>query len=287
MRGLLRSKPNMLAGVIIAISLLILSIIFPTAGTADDKPCVYALGDSLTASYGPLLADILPSFNIINAGLGGQSSSSIAARAGAIMVSVSMDATTQFGGVIHVSSVQPDILAYSGDETFLFGRLAGAIGRLVWNKKTGYHFEPSEPRTFIPRGNFPFVVQRTIFERCILVLWAGRNDFRAPAHVLQNIESIVSLWKHSDRQYYVLGIINGTDEGPTTVEYSKITELNKVLSQKYGNNYVDVQSLLVGAQTERGPYVIPKDLRADHVHLNSKGNGILANHLKQIIQLSR
>ncbi|WP_368508519.1 hypothetical protein [Bradyrhizobium lupini] len=255
------------------------------------SPCIYALGDSLTAAYAPELATRLPEIEVINAGLGGQSSRSIAARAGAIPVTVVMDVRTPSLDGLTIKSVQPEILAFSGLNAAVEGKLSGVPGRLSWNRATGYRFQP---RTATPRGtaaeNSKFEADPSAFADCTLVLWAGRNGFQRVDDVLSDIAAIVLHWR--TQRFYILSIPNAADEPRGSASYAQIQAINEALHSKYNDNYLDIRRALIDRGntlecqptcTSNADDIIPVALRSDRIHLNLHGNRFVAETIRDLI----
>ncbi len=75
------------------------------------------------------------------------------------------------------------------------------------------------------------------------VIWAGRNNFNAPATVLSDIAAMVA----TNSRFIILSILNEDviNEWNGAVNYLAITSLNNSLAAAYPNNYIDIRSILV------------------------------------------
>jgi len=262
--------------------------IFLTASAAYALPnssCIYALGDSLTSAYAPELAAALPERKVINAGLGGQGSASVAARTGAtpIQVTIENNILPETGSAL-VTTISPDPLAFSGKDSFEEGVIAGVAGQLTWNRYLGYRFRRLAPGPVTRvEQKTDFVVDRSLFRDCILILWVGRNDYEYAEIVQSNIKAIVDAWRNRNLPFLVLSILNGDGEGRGTRAYNMINDLNQRLYQTYGLAYVDIRRTLI-QHGQSADDTVPEALRSDHIHLNKTGNQIVAQELKRRIQ---
>jgi lysophospholipase L1-like esterase len=119
------------------------------------------------------------------------------------------------------------------------------------------------------------------------IIWAGRNNFSAPATVKADIAAMVASLGHTN--YIVLSVLNGsgTTEWAGQSDYITITQLNADLAATYGARYLDVRSYLVSlydaAQPQdvidHGHDVPPASLRFDGIHLNNAGYQAVANYI--------
>ena len=124
------------------------------------------------------------------------------------------------------------------------------------------------------------------------IIWAGRNNYSDPTQVKADIAAMVAALGHTN--YLVLSILNGdySNEYSGQSDYSTIIQLNSDLSTTYGTRYVDVRAYLIAnydsnvAQdvTDYGNDVPPSSLRADGLHLNSTGYGLIAEKINENIE---
>jgi len=125
--------------------------------------------------------------------------------------------------------------------------------------------------------------------KAFTVIWAGRNNAYATDAIKADIAEMVAALGHDN--YLVIGITNGADEirsadpnYPTRWKLQQIDKVNAALKQTYGKLFVDVRPLLVAAADPNSPKdaedaardVIPSSLKADTIHLNSKGYKLVA-----------
>jgi lysophospholipase L1-like esterase len=130
------------------------------------------------------------------------------------------------------------------------------------------------------------------------IIWAGRNNYTDTNAVLSDIASMVSALalKGNTNRFLVLSILNG-DYVPYDarggVGYQYITNINAILGQTYGSNYVDVRSYLVSQYNPAIPADVinyaqdipPSSLRSDNIHLNNAGYAAVANYILTNSQL--
>ncbi|MGA0558503.1 SGNH/GDSL hydrolase family protein [Larkinella sp. VNQ87] len=126
------------------------------------------------------------------------------------------------------------------------------------------------------------------------IIWVGRNNYLEPDQIKADIASMVKVLGHS--RYLVLSIINGHN-GPAEqvfgLNHKAITQLNNDLYQTYGDHYVNVHAYLLSKYDptsmadiiDHTDDVVPASLRADELHLNSKGYALVAERINQSINI--
>lgn len=253
------------------------SLAFLTS-TAFAEEAIVALGDSLTESAGASTsANKFPSVTasalgveVINAGVGGQTSEQIAARQGAEDITVRLGDSTPLG--YEVKSVRPNILYRSGStQGAAGGSVDGHPARLHVEAGAIYldTFGTPAPRSvqFIPDTASEFYGRSTI-------IWAGRNNTADRATVVRNIADMVE--RTNGAPFLVLGVLTADTDPSSAV--NGIKALNRWLRRMYGERFIDVQSYLNlhgdGSAADmrdirRG--VTPSSLRFDNIHLNDAG----------------
>ncbi|TCL73787.1 hypothetical protein [Rhizobium sp. BK251] len=270
--------------------------------SATELPCIYALGDSLTAAYAPELAAIVGAGRVVDGGLGGQASPSIAARAGARPIRVTLAGNAiPASGTVAVDRIAPELLAFAGNRATLSGAIAGISGTMIWQRGEGYSFQRSKPGAAMAAGpSSAFVVDASDVEDCTLLLWAGRNNYRDTAGIIGDIFRTMDLWKKRGQPAYIISIIDGVDEGRGTAAYQAITRLNGEIEKRYPDQYVDVRrwlideapramSLTLSPQGIKDTAVdtVPTDLRKDGIHLTPATNRALAQFLAEKLKLGQ
>ena len=267
-----------------------------------------AWGDSLTAgggvtspwidSYPAKLAAIL-GVVVNNHGIGGQTSTQIGGRQGGVPVRITLDnnmvgnATGDPVAAIDnqfLSTVLADTWNYT--QSGFLGPVHGTVSRTVISGAETYTFfadtgtasQATSPQTlFIPD-------QQSTYSQGNLI-WAGTNDGNLPNAVTVNIAGMVA--KITSHNFIVMSLINGS-QGPSSSYYHDVIIMNTELSNTYGQNYLDVRTVLVNSfdpaiaqdVLDHGNDVIPGSLRADNIHLNAAGYQIVAEAVAdKIMQL--
>lgn len=122
-----------------------------------------------------------------------------------------------------------------------------------------------------------------------VIIWAGRNNWRAPAIVEDDIAAMVASLGHT--HYFVLSVPNGdvSTEWAGGVDYAGIMKLNANLEATYADRFIDVRALLVARfdpalpqdVIDHGHDVPSASLRraADWLHYNAAGYRIVASEI--------
>lgn len=81
------------------------------------------------------------------------------------------------------------------------------------------------------------------------LIWSGRNNYTDPTTVQSDIAAMIADVLPCTHQYMVLSIMNGeyANEHAGQTNYNDIINLNSALASTYGQNYLDVRSMLVAA----------------------------------------
>lgn len=257
---------------------------------------IVAWGDSLTdgagapagQSYTDQAAAMLGGRLIANEGIGGQTSTSIAARMNAVptFVTVDGDAIPASGRVAVVDrSALPITNQYPPD---LEATLCGVAGRLALAAEAKLN-EPVPPYVFeraaageaanCPPGSRVTFADAVTYKNRIAWLWLGRNGADPGRTIGDDIAAAVESLGH-DR--YLVGSIlaAGLDAGSPA---ARIRDMNAELKRQYGQRYVDVLSALIAAadsssddQSDAAAGFVPRSLLADSIHLTQRGYAIVA-----------
>ncbi|ODT78889.1 MAG: hypothetical protein ABS76_22360 [Pelagibacterium sp. SCN 64-44] len=250
---------------------------------------IVAWGDSLTAGSGasdsatrsfPAMAQTLfdPPRAVVKQGVGGQTSTQIAARMNAlpILVSVSGDAIPASGGVA-VTGKSINILgsapAFSGSQS---GWLGGVKGSMSTDAAGNWTFTRSDPGAAVPLPpGSPFRCELgEVLRPRIAWLWMGRNGADSGHDVINDIAAAVASLGH--RRFLVGSVLVATDpEDPET--------LNARLGALYGPRFVNVLAALIAAHdgspqdlADIATGYVPASLRSGDVHLNDAGYSVVA-----------
>lgn len=257
---------------------------------------IVAWGDSLTAGAGatggstgtatyPSIAQGLfsPRRAVVRQGVGGQTSTQIAARMNAvpILVTVSGGAIPASGSVA-VTDKSVNVLVGSGGYTgSVRGWLAGVDGTMSTDGLGNWSFARSVTGASAPvQANARFICAFGQYLRGYTAwLWLGRNGAQADHTVLGDIAAAVASLGHS--RYLIGGILPSTADSGASL--AQLATLNGQLASAYGDRFVNLPAILsAGANgtTEDSADVaagfVPRSLRSDHLHLNDAGYALVA-----------
>ena len=217
---------------------------------ADDYPRI------LQAAIGP---------EVVNEGIGGQTSSQIGVRQGGVPTLV-----TVVGGVIPAAG-GVEVRFATGYEPItsptrtVHGSILGVKGVLTISD-----FLPAGKITFTPApGNSvpvtvvgtPRFVPDTLYQNFLPIFWEGRNNLFAtaagpsgPAQIESDIaEQVASL--PANLNYLVLPVINENYAGERkgAANYATLMGLDQNLAATYGLHYLDIRSILVASYDPSSP----------------------------------
>lgn len=271
---------------------------------------VVGWGDSLTAwttswpvHLATILATLRPGVAVHQRGVGGETSTGIAARQGALPylvlpVAGAIPAATTPAEVTLTSAgggASWPLLRGNAFPIAMTGTLAGVPGTLTkdpatpWNQSDvhlvtdKYYFTRTTAGTAVTLTRPAALVldDATARKGDVPVIWAGRNG-PANARVLSDIQAMVNNRAPQDASYLVLSVTNGAGEGTGTGAYTTITSLNASLLAEYGRRYLDVRRYLIDYgladlgitpttqdTTDVAADTIPASLRVDAIHLTT------------------
>lgn len=241
-------------------------------------------GDSLTAGAGgegvtfPEVISQILGEEVKNDGVGGQTSSQIAQRVGAVPIIVSvMGDHIPGNGAVELAKISNAPMAKNAT---LAGELLDINGLIIRDANEKFTFEK------LASGNAVKVVGDAAFEANVdvdahdrVIIWAGRND-RTQAKVVEaNVADMVRLVRSKGADFIVISVLNGIWEPRGSLGYRQITEINDSFAHTYGDHYVDVREWLVSQFDRRNPGdnldhdadIPPRSLRSDGLHLNAIG----------------
>ena len=264
---------------------------FSSSASGDTKWIWW--GDSLTAGAGgegvtaPRILSSLLKSDVFNAGIGGESSREISARANGT--------PAQLKVIKHVKSYSDKTMVYEVSSNVnilrqgqngIKGKIDKIDATLLFdvNKKT--YFLKIKKKLML-NSNLVFITQLgEIFKGSNSIIWAGRNNTFEPSQVLEDLNSMTNrIVKYNLKaRILVLSIINGDTEGKGTLAYEGIASLNKQLQESFGTKYFDIRSCLINKGLEYAGLkstkidlsdqlndLVPTSLRSDSIHLNKSG----------------
>lgn len=253
----------------------------PQANALADE--IFAWGDSLTAGAGvpdesasyPSLVSGQLRVPVRNLGIGGQTSTQIAARQGGLKTLFGVEGNAiPASGSVRITEWNIKPITGQGTQDFT-GKLAAVRGRLTRSKEGDYTFKrnTSGPATPCNPCEFVFDLAEEAKGKPLFI-WAGRNG-ADPGHSIS--DDIAAMVAAAGTENYLVGsILTAEMDGPRKAE--NIRQTNASLKRTYGNRYVDILGALLSQKvttTEEvnqvSAGVVPKGFRFDNVHLNAAG----------------
>jgi len=266
-----------------------------------------AWGDSITKSTGasdpyfawPARLSRMMGVNVLQGGIGGQTSTPIAQRQGGRGTTLTLSGNTLSAGSNTVTAIngqavtgyvtppQPPTtpagfpwpgnqLLSTGDNTSrsVTGTLLGRTGTLT-RTASGNPAGTVETYTFTPASSVglpvampadtPFILDQGGYDYGAQLLCFGRNNYWDVSAVLADYALAVANLK-GDRRYLILPPPNGAGEGNPSGVFSAMTTLWTALQAAYPDNYFDwLTPLWNGGSTVDAIY------RADSLHWNDAG----------------
>ncbi|MET0436169.1 MAG: hypothetical protein ABW043_01615 [Devosia sp.] len=257
---------------------------------------IVAWGDSLTAGAGatggstgattyPAVAQALlsPRRAVARQGVGGQTSTQIAARMNAVPILVTVSGgSIPASGPVAVTEKSVNVLVNSGSYSgTMRGWLAGVEGTMSTDGSGNWSFARSVAGTSVPaEANARFICAWGQYLRGYAAwLWLGRNGAQAGRTVLGDIAAAVASLGHG--RYLVGGILPSTADSGAGL--AQLATLNGQLAGVYGDRFVNLPAILSAAAngtaediTDVAAGFVPRSLRSDHLHLNDAGYALVA-----------
>jgi len=249
---------------------------------------IAAYGDSLTEGVGRVLPQkIYPiaaaiRLNVLNfpynRGIGGQTSTQIAARQGGRVITVTLSGNEiPASGGVSVTAKNINVLtaagAFSGTIT---GRLGGISGTMSTDASGNWTFTRTANGSIVAVSpDTQFFVDRAISDRTYTQwIFAGDNNIAEPEVVLADIAAMVAYLGHM--RFRVISLLPNATWSAGNL--ALMTSINDALSATYGVRYVDGLAALKAANdgspedlADVAAGFTPRSLRVDHTHLNDLG----------------
>lgn len=267
-------------------------------------------GDSLTANSSQItwrvqLADLVSSRQIINGGIGGQTSRQIAARFGAgnALVTVTGNQIPASGSVT-LTALNVRLLSTpavnSGTYT-LTGSIAGIHGTLTCahdatdDANDVYTFTrdtAGTARYSAPKSPFvPDVPGNGFYTE---IIWMGRNNLDDIEQIKSDIRAMVGVQKTAEKRFLIITPPLGgtqtsgssTGEGVGTTTYNNCVALEDWATTEYGDRVIKIREWLMqfnnGSADDLDDVakgVVPRSLRLDLIHNTTISNGYIAQRI--------
>ncbi len=272
-----------------------------------DFPGVVCWGDSLTAgaggedtSYPSVLQNLVQKnvygeIEVVNLGVGGESSATICSRAGVYQPLALMQAVTIPAAKEKVEIKLNFPVLRQGANFFnpcLLGEGGGVIGEIVIEQDSisspqyTYYFKRSEvgKEVSLEAGSIVTTAQSTNYKNYVSIIFIGQNggwndDF---ATLIAQQRALIERQTANAEKYLILGL--------TTNSAADRAELEKVMQEEYGDKYVNLREYLSGSaarnagvqltaedEEQMAAGIVPQALRVDAVHLNKQGYTMIGN----------
>ena len=249
------------------------------------------------------------SYIVSNRGISGQASGQVACRYGSneVYLTLTNNQINGSGATLITSwntSTGTNLNLRGGDSVYgVHGMLNGVSGKYIHTTGGNINFVRDyagetvkvKPRTkFIPDSYFN--------ANHIQILWCGKNDFSYAAPnvvsgVIGNYDGMTAKIPHE--KFIILGETNSTTDSykEGTTGRKNVDSINSYLSEKYPNNFIDIQAELISkgltlenidATSDDIEYIgfgfIPKSLMYDTVHMNEHGRSAVAKIIYSFMQ---
>lgn len=252
-------------------------------------------GDSLTAASTGYLAQIaamITGRTIVNRGIGGQTSTQIAARQGGIITYLTVqDNQLPASGAVTVTARSIGLLTDQGAQS-IDGTLAGVPGILQRASDDSYTFSRLQPGAVVAcPARTPFLPAQAVDQESTTLVWLGRNNLGDPVTIQRDTAAIVRTLSPFKPRFLVLGPTNGQNEPSGSFGHTKALEVNNAFSALYGDRYVNVRAALVAAYDPGLPDDVtahsedrpPPSLMSDTIHFNNAGYAVVAREVAAVI----
>jgi len=231
-----------------------------------DSNAVVCWGDSMTAGnegivnqgeYPAILHQYIR-HKVINEGVGGETSSQIGVRQGGIPTYVTVD-----GGVIPsrggvTISFKRGYEPLTSPRGSTRGSILGVEGTVTLSAALPngtFTFTRTSSGASVPATDTPQFIPDTPYAGYVSVFWEGRNNLLktavgpwGPDQIMSDLAAQVALVPQG-KTYLVLSVLN--ENGPTerrgSTNYQTLMRLNDALATMYGEQYLDIRTILVNS----------------------------------------
>jgi hypothetical protein len=240
---------------------------------------------------------------VVNGGRGGETSTGIAMRAGAIPVTVSVaggsiPATTTAVVVTPTFPVGSSPIFRDGTPWTFECKIAGVIGILQRLADTTWDFtrQVAGSSVSVPSGT-PVTLNAVAEKSDLWFLQMGAN---LPSYgtVLADIDSVVAKCRAEGRDFLVFSIYNNSSEPSGSTNYNLLKSINDELAKRYAQRYIDTRRFLIDSGLAASGLTptsddlvaisedrIPPSLMdvTDGIHLNPTGRQAVAGYVRQVM----
>lgn len=255
---------------------------------------IWCLGDSLTeASTGwrTQLASLISARTITNGGIGGQTSTQIAARAGGVFSLLTLPGNQiPASGSVSVTAVSNRLLSApsrSSGTLSVNGWLAGVYGALTCAHDASnddlldvYTFTraTSGVATYCPPSS-AFVPDVSGMDLGTLIICVGTNNIGSTSDIISDFASCIGVQKTAEKRFLLMSPVNSSPKtagaSPDTSHVNDCIAIESALTQKYGDRVLRVREFSWqfndGSADDLADVAagcVPRSLRLDAVHWN-------------------
>lgn len=260
---------------------------------------IYYHGDSLTDGAGgqttwrQVLMSTYATRQHFSSAVGGQTSTQIAARAGAYpsLLTVAGNQIPASGGVA-VTARTVSLLTDQGNQS-ITGWLGGVYGTLSRAGDDSYTFTRFVAGSAVKVGaKMPFMPDIQGHDFWTQIIFVGRNNLATPSDVMRDIAALVNLQKPAEKRFLILTPTNGgtltagqsTGEGTGSSTLANIKAIEDWAVQAYGDRVLKLREF--SFQFNNGTAddlddvakeTVPRSLRIDSVHFTTAFHAQIAN----------
>lgn len=237
---------------------------------------------------------------VSNQGIGGETSTQVAARAGAVPTAITLtgDSLPASGTVVATTSTNVP----SSQSGTLVGTVAGVPVTLSYSGGSilVQRREAVAASSSVPAASSLSLEAGSVLAYWRQIIWVGRNDIdnaaaTAPSVVAANIAAIVAASKAG--KYIILSVLNRLSEPSSGSAYGYVAATNALLSATYGTRFLDIRAYLIAhglsdasisatAQdlADIANDTVPTSLRSDDIHLNASGYTVVGQQVYAKLQ---
>ncbi len=236
--------------------------------------------------------NVYSEIEVVNLGVGGESSATICARAGVRQPLALTQAVTIPAAVKKVEIKLNFPVLRQGANFFNPCLLGGVEGEIVIEQDSlsspqyNYYFKRSEAgkEVSLETGSVVTTAQSKKYKNHVSIIFIGQNggwndDF---ATLIAQQRALIERQTANAEKYLILGL--------TTSSAADRAELEKVMQEEYGDKYVNLREYLSGSaarnagvqltaedEAQMAAGIVPQALRVDAVHLNKQGYTMIGN----------
>ncbi|WP_175992601.1 SGNH/GDSL hydrolase family protein [Burkholderia vietnamiensis] len=250
-------------------------------------------GKSLPANAYPQRLAVLLGRAVVNNGVPGNNSASIAARQGGYSYTgVVAGNTIPVSGGVTVSGYSIDPLAPQTGSYSVRVFLNGIDGTITRSNSVDTFVPTTPPANPVTVPNpCPIVANPLGMDEWIQIIWTGANDGYDMTKIGPAIAAMIANLKPITKRFAVISLTLKNSEIIGTAGYNACMAANAALQAAYPNNYIDVNTVLINSYNPNIPQDVidhangttPSSLHSDDRHFNDAGYLIIAQTVQAFI----